>query len=266
MISCSSKIVYNNLDWLASWYIDDYVTLTDAQELQFEPALNQLLDWHRQFELKNYINQIKLVQIEINDVEKTVGIKEHIVAFQGFWLAILTKVEPHLIKLAYSLSNEQVSEFLVASEQRNIDKIETFLNSSKDEQFDDSLDKIENRLKSFVGKLTPYQKHLIKTMNNNLLPTFNEWIEFRRTWAKSITNAYTIRNDRLSFESLLSRTILQADYWRSAEYLRKRAHNQKVWINTLEKLIVSLNKKQLKKLNDELDDIIGDLEDLRKEI
>jgi ABC-type transporter MlaC component len=260
--SCSSKIVYNNLDWLAAWYIDDYVTLTDAQESEFSPAFNNFLDWHRTSELNNYVNQIRRVQNEINDVETPLDIEGHIKAFKGFWFAILTKAEPDLVKLAYSLNNDQVAEFLQAAEQRNIDKVAEFQDSSKEEHMDDRLDKIKSQLSSFIGKLTPKQKKLINTMNNELISTFDEWIEFRRAWGNSITAAYANRNNKPVFEKMLSRTILHADEWRSEAYLLKREHNQKVWVNTLEKLLTSLNKKQLKKLNRKLNGTIEDIEDL----
>lgn len=264
--SCSSKIVYNNFDWLAAWYIDDYVTLTDAQESVFLPALNNFLDWHRKYELNNYASQIRRVQIEINDVEIPLDIEGYTKAFKGFWFTILTKAEPDLVKLAYSLNNDQVAEFLQAAEQRNIDKIAEFQDTSKEEYKDDRLDKIKSQFTSFIGKLSPYQKQLINTMNNELLPTFNEWIEFRRAWGNSITAAYTNRNNKPIFEKMLSRSILQADEWRSDAYLLKREHNQKVWVNTLEKLLMSLNKKQLKKLSRKLNDTIEDLEDLIEDI
>ena len=64
--SCSTKLAYNNLDWLASWYVDDYVNLTDTQEDEFDTKLDAFLMWHRNIELQNYILQIKTIQADIN--------------------------------------------------------------------------------------------------------------------------------------------------------------------------------------------------------
>ena len=260
--ACSSKMIYNNLDWLAYWYIDDYVTLTDLQEAEFDPALVQFLDWHRKSELQSYITQIKLIQHDINNGLDKADIEAYIKTFKGFWQAILIGIEPGVVRLAYSLKEQQILEFLAVVEKKNLDSIEAFEDLSKQARLDKRFEKIERRLASFIGKLDASQKQLIKSTNEQQLSTFVEWIEFRRDWANSIRTAYTLRDDKPAFEKALSRSILQADSFRSAPFRQKIEHNQKLWKITLAQLIDSLNKKQLKKLNIKLDDIIEDLEAL----
>jgi hypothetical protein len=260
--ACSSKLIYNNLDWLSYWYIDDYVTLSDEQEAEFDPALVQFLDWHRKSELPRYVTHIKLLKQDINNGLEQADMAGYIKIFAGFWQAILIGIEPGVVKLATSLKKEQIAEFLAIAEKRNLDEIEAYEDLSIQARLDKRFDKIESRLAPFIGKLDATQKQLIKSTNNQQLPTFVEWIEFRRDWANSIRAAYILRGDKPAFEKALSRSILQADSFHSAQFKQKRAHNQTLWKVTLAQLIHSLNKKQLKKLNKKLDDSIEDLEAL----
>ncbi|HEY7866869.1 MAG TPA: DUF6279 family lipoprotein [Psychromonas sp.] len=260
--ACSSKMIYNNLDRLAYWYIDDYVTLTDLQEAEFDPELVQFLDWHRKSELQSYITQIKLIQQDINNGLDKADIEAYIKTFKGFWQAILIGIEPGVVRLAYSLKEQQILEFLAVVEKKNLESIEAFEQLSQQARLDKRFEKIERRLASFIGKLDGSQKQLIKSTNEQQLSTFVEWIEFRRDWANSIRTAYTLRDDKAAFEKALSRSILQADSFRSAPFRQKTEHNQTLWKVTLVQLINSLNKKQLKKLNRKSDDIIEDLEAL----
>ncbi|PKH01367.1 hypothetical protein CXF72_16985 [Psychromonas sp. MB-3u-54] len=260
--ACSSKLIYNNLDWLSYWYIDDYITLTNEQETEFDPALVQFLDWHRQSEIPRYITQMKLLKKELNNGLEQDDIDDYIKTFTGFWQAILIGIEPGVVKLATSLKEEQITEFLAATEKKNRDRIEDYEDLSNQARLDKRFDKIESRLASFIGKLNASQQQLIKSTNEQQLSTFVDWIEFRRDWANSIREAYTLRGDKPAFEKALSRSILQADSFRSAQFKQKIAYNQKLWKVTLTQLIDSLNKKQLRKLNDKLDDITEDLEAL----
>lgn len=55
---CSSQFAYNNLDWLAYWYIDDYIDFTAEQEVIVDQKLITWLDWHKQQELPRYLSDL----------------------------------------------------------------------------------------------------------------------------------------------------------------------------------------------------------------
>ena len=49
---CSgTTMVYNRLDTILAWYLDDYVELSVPQEQQLDNTLRPFLSWHRQQEL-----------------------------------------------------------------------------------------------------------------------------------------------------------------------------------------------------------------------
>jgi Family of unknown function (DUF6279) len=53
--ACSmAGLAYNNVVPLASWYIDDYVSLDDAQQERFRESMSRLHAWHRRSELPEY--------------------------------------------------------------------------------------------------------------------------------------------------------------------------------------------------------------------
>ena len=51
---CALKFMYNQLDWLIPWYVDDYISFDPAQEVLFDARLEQYLRWHRQEQLPQY--------------------------------------------------------------------------------------------------------------------------------------------------------------------------------------------------------------------
>ncbi|WP_298943071.1 DUF6279 family lipoprotein [uncultured Psychromonas sp.] len=268
--SCSTKLAYNNLDWLASWYVDDYVNLTDSQEDEFDTKLDAFLVWHRNIELQNYILQIKAIQADFNKGVTLSDIESYVTSVKTFLDVALTKAEPEVVALAYSLSDQQAGSFLVEFEQQNLDKIERFEQESKERRTEKRLEKFEEQLSSFIGRLNAQQKKLLNDGNNQLLSSFQERIQFRRQWADSIRGAYVIRARSLGdtdkkkkgFELALKQSILELNSLRSDKYSNILDHNQRVRVNTLYQIITSLNEKQLKHLNEKINEIIGDLEAL----
>jgi predicted RNA-binding protein YlxR (DUF448 family) len=268
--SCSTKLTYNNLDWIVSWYIDDYVKLTDTQENEFDKKLETLLLWHRKTELKNYITQIKTIQIDLNKGITPSNIENYFKSVTRFLEVALVKAEPDIVKLAYSLSDKQAGSFLVEFEQQNIDKIEKFEEESKEKRSEKRFEKFEEQVTSFVGKLNTQQKKLLDEGNNQLLSSFQERIKFRRQWADTIRGAYVIRARSLGdtdkkkkgFELALKQSILESNSLRSVKYSNILDHNQRVRVNTLYQIITSLDEQQLKHLNEKLNETIEDLEAL----
>lgn len=268
--SCSTKIAYNNLDWIASWYIDDYVTLTNDQENDFEARIESFLSWHRKTELQNYVIQIKYIQIDLKNGITQSNIDNYLESLKSFLQVVLVKTEPDFIKLAYSLTDQQVAEFLAQFEQQNRDKIDKYQGLSIVQRLDNRLKKVEERVASFTGKLNTEQKRLLNNTNKQLLPAFEQRMQFRRDWANAISAAYIIRSDALlgsedkkkAFALALRRPILQANTLRSEAYLTIQEHNQALWVNMLTELIISLDEQQLAHLNAKLDNIIKDLQAL----
>lgn len=260
--ACSSRLIYNNLDWLTYWYLDDYVSLTNVQEKNFDPALIQFLDWHRKSELETYVKQVKRIQYDINNGMNRTDIENHLNAFTGFWRAILIAIEPGLVKLATSLTDKQIADFLLVLEQRNLDEIKEQLDASAQARVDERFKKIQKRITSYTGKLTTEQTQLIRHANTQVISTFDEWITYRRAWARAIEDAYQLRSDKLVFEQTISQLIVQADNLRTEKFIGDIEYNQQLWVATLTQLIRSLNEKQLKKLNAKLQDIIEDIEAL----
>lgn len=270
VVSCTTKMAYNNLDWIASWYIDDYVTLTNDQEDDLDTTIERFLLWHRKTELQNYFIQIKYIKIDLKNGIKRSNIENYIESLKDFLEVILVKAEPDIIKLAYSLTDKQVAEFLAEFERKNIEKIEKHQKLTQSQRLENRFEKIEERVSSFTGKLNSEQKKLLNNTNKELLPAFEQRIQFRRDWANVVSSAYVIRGQvrlesedkKRSFASVLRQPILQTNSLRSKAYLAILEHNQDVWINMLPKLIVSLDTKQLKHLNAKLDETIEEIQAL----
>ena len=267
-------MAYNNLDWIVAWYVDDYVTLTNNQEKELDETIKSFISWHRQSELQDYILQIKYIKIDIKNGIKSSNIRDYRNVLKQFLDSALIQFEPDITRFAYALTDQQVEEFLTEVEQRNLERIKKIKKQGEKKRLKNNLEKTESRIESFIGDLNLVQKQLLKETNQTLLSTFEYSIELRRTWADSIRHAYKIRNEivpfegqdsgscKLAFREALRPSILEISTLRSEAHLAALAHNQLIWEKAMEQLMISLSEKQLKALNNKLNETIEDLEAL----
>lgn len=260
--ACSSRLIYNNLDWLTYWYLDDYIELTDEQEERFDPMLNRFLTWHRESQLQQYSQLLQRIKKDVNDGIKEQNIADYMVTVKLAWKDILIRLEPDLVDLSFTLSDQQLNQFLQESENYNLDKIAEQQSLNHQQRLDKRLKMITKRIESYTGKLSEPQKALLKHSNNNVISTFDDWIIYRRAWAESIRSAFDLRSNKAKFETQISSSILHTDRLRSEIFWKKIEYNQQLWIETMVQLVNSLSTKQRNALNDKLDSLIDDLQTL----
>ncbi|MDP2324334.1 MAG: hypothetical protein Q8N51_09930, partial [Gammaproteobacteria bacterium] len=52
---CVVRVVYNQLDWLTLWYVDDYFDLDGTQKAEAGKLIASTLAWHRSSQLPHYV-------------------------------------------------------------------------------------------------------------------------------------------------------------------------------------------------------------------
>ncbi len=77
MTGCSTKFTYNNLTWLAYWYLDDYVELTSEQKKVIDQKLYDWQLWHRYQELPKYQAHLKQLQQDVAEQKLTMARLEY---------------------------------------------------------------------------------------------------------------------------------------------------------------------------------------------
>jgi hypothetical protein len=88
---CSSKLAYNNADWLANWYIDDYLDLTLDQNQLLSLELESVLAWHRETQLPEYKKTLLNISSDLNNLPMSEATwLQHFNAIQdfGMWPAL----------------------------------------------------------------------------------------------------------------------------------------------------------------------------------
>lgn len=266
LVGCSSTYVYNNLDWLLYWYLDDYVELNKTQKVDFDIKLESWLSWHRQQELIQYKNQLTDLKARFNAGPLSAQEwKNEFDKGRAHWERLRNRVGPELVEFAPVLTDEQVAFLFEELEDQNVEREEKRAEKSDEERRKERIEDAQDQMKSYIGKLTKAQKDLIAVYEDRFKSNFVNWIAYRRAIQAQAKELMQTRNTDPEFTSKLTTLMENPQSFQSQEYSDISAHNRNVSAEMIAELNLTFTAKQKKRINKKVDDLLEDLEDLIKD-
>lgn len=181
--SCSAtQFIYNRVDILVRWYLDDYVSLDREQQARFDSRLEGLLDWHRREELPAYVvllDDALTILDEGVPLEDTRAMADRIedaaIRFQDPFLELLLSV-------GEDLRSDQRQEFVDALLSKQEEFEEDRLARSDAEYREDLEGRFDKQLSRYLGPLTAEQADRIAVGVSEMTRLDRFWLEDRRVW------------------------------------------------------------------------------------
>ncbi|ALS98569.1 DUF6279 family lipoprotein [Lacimicrobium alkaliphilum] len=257
--SCSTGFVYNNLDWLVHWYIDDYVDLNAEQEAVFDDYMRQWLNWHRSEELVAYRQHLQELKsrIEHTPLDRAQWLSEF-ERGRTHWNRLLQEVAGDLSTLALKLDDKQIESIFDELEKRNRER------EQRQKSRDDSrrTDKLQEDIVQWIGPLSKPQKELLRRYSGKLKPNFKDWMQYRRKWQSEARQILLQREDTERWRRAMDAVVLDPRQFEHQTYREQSAYNRNVYASLLADLHAGLSERQKAHLQEEIEDLIRDLSDL----
>ena len=262
---CSAnRFLYNRLDTLVNWWIDDYVALSVEQQEAFDAGLFSVLQWHRYDELPRYktIIEESLIALEggvtLADAEFIADdIDQAVVRLQEQMLELLLDVGD-------SLSDDQITEFLSTIDEDQTTYREKRLSRSDDEYFEDSADSLEDLAKRLLGRLTRDQKLLIASTSRELTRLDGLWHADREKWGASLRAILEQRSE--DWRGDIVGLVEDREAERIPDYVAAIDRNGEIILALLVDVINSRSERQDRRLRDFLTDLAEDIDALSARI
>ena len=262
---CSAnRFLYNRLDTVVNWWIDDYVALSVEQQVAFDAGLSSVLQWHRYDELPRYktIIEESLVALEggvtLAEAELIADdIDQAVVRLQEQMLELLLDVGD-------SLTDEQVTEFLSTIDEDQATYREKRLSRSDDKYFEDSADSLEDLVKRLLGRLSRDQKQLIKSTSRELTRLDGLWHADREKWGASLRAILEQRSE--GWRGDIVGLVEDREAERLPDYVAAIDRNGDIILALLVDVINSRSERQDRRLRDFLTDLAEDIDALSARI
>ena len=255
---CSFTFVYNNLDWWANWYLDDYISLTKDQQQTFDDKFNQLHNWHRQTQLARYAEQLTLLKQQVNSGITPEQINEQLAGMRDHFYRLREHAKPDIIELVALLNQEQRQDLLDGIAENNRENEQEYELLSREDWVKQECISQQKQFRKWVGKLTKGQKAKLCEMSDNFQSTFKHWITYRKAWHQGFNDVLAPELDKTTYQALFAELISKPEQLRSEEYVTLQAQNNQAFADIFHYMMHNLTEKQKRRFNNRIDDYIED--------
>jgi hypothetical protein len=260
MLSCllaagciSTRFIYNQLDWLIVWYLNDFFSLDAAQEDELRGIVSRNLDWVRTEQLPEYARLLRVIEAEIDDRSLSVDdIDQQFKEMIGLWDAFLRKVTPDAAIFLSALSDAQVADFLTNVEDNNQELWEDYAGESPEKRLERRQKTAIKGFQRFTGRLDARQRELVSGHVARMSDNSVEWLQGRRAWQISFQSLVQERPPPDELQERLLALMLDPNAVDRPEYRRKVEVNQRIVFQMTVDLMQTLNERQRERLSSEL--------------
>ncbi|MBF7072718.1 hypothetical protein ISG33_04805 [Glaciecola sp. MH2013] len=263
---CSAKFAYNNIDWLAYWYIDDYIELTDEQEEAVDKKLLSWIAWHRNNELPQYYQHLAELSKDIQSKSMSVERMEyHQEKAADHWYRLRERIVPDLVELSPMLTRQQVVAMFEEIDEQNQEEKEERRERearSDDKKKRDSIKRNKKNLTRWLGRLTSEQENLIENMYGEYHRNGELWQQYRESYQGELKALLLQEKRDDAFKTRLSELLLNPEAFRSDELNQKNKENSDTYKNFLLSVDALATEKQREHLIDEIAEFSDDIKEL----
>jgi uncharacterized protein YeaO (DUF488 family) len=266
MSGCSTKFAYNNLDWLAYWYIDDYIELTSEQEEAVDIKLQQWLSWHKSEELPKYLAHLSELSEDIRSQSISMARMDyHQDKAAEHWLRLKTRIVPDLVTLAPLLNEQQIEDMFAEIDKQNEEEAEERAErqeKSEAKRKKDGIKRNKKNLKKWLGALTPEQDRLIENMYGQYHRNGALWQAYRERYQAELKGLFKEQDRGVNFQQRLQELLMYPEVFRGEELNRRNLENGNKYKEFLLAVDTLATEKQRKHLIAEIADFSDDVKDL----
>ncbi|MBW7472704.1 DUF6279 family lipoprotein [Marinobacter sp. F4218] len=260
---CSStRTAYRYADWGIVWWVEDYVTLTDAQAAQLNAGIDQLRQWHCSRELPRYGRWLESLETDVRqrDLDPDT-IAYHQEQLFGFFPPLLDKATPIATDLLASLTDAQVRELAENMEDSQREREEEYLSDSMNETASARAERTEERVERWLGDLNGTQKRIVAEWSEQRGRQTEIWLEGRRKWQLALLEALERRNAP-GFAADVERLIKDSEEIRGEEYQAMMVDSRAAMKTLMHDLIEAGNSTHLAHLQNRAAELNSDFEAL----
>ena len=251
LTGCSAtQFIYNRVDILVRWYLDDYVSLDRDQRAQFDERLDTFLEWHRREELPEYV---VLLDDAITILDSGVPLDATRDMADRIELAAIRFQDPFLellLSTGEDLRPDQRAEFvdnmMAKQEEFEADR----LARSDDEYREDLEKRFDKQLSRYMGPLTTAQTERIEAGVSDMTRLDRFWLEDRRVWIEALSTI--LLEAESNWPDQVRELIAGREEALLPAYREGIDHNGEVILHLSRDVLISRTEKQDRKLRGKL--------------
>ncbi|MFM5048091.1 DUF6279 family lipoprotein [Aeromonas veronii] len=186
LTGCSTRVIYYWLDTAIIWQLDDYFALSYSQKDLLSREVKGLMAWHRQHELPHYARDLDALAKAVASPMTPEQISTNLDAVQQSLTRTLENTIPRAVRLARTLTDEQVARFMTDRVKRQQERQKDFATEPKEQMLAEFRDKMNKRLEFWIGEVKPAQAPLVAQWAEWQYELMPPWLEFQESWTQEL--------------------------------------------------------------------------------
>lgn len=259
---CSVKFIYNQLDWVIPWYLDDYVSFNSAQELLLDQHLEYLLSWHRKQKLPEYANFLEQLAADSRDGLDGDEIDQAHDRVQLFANQLIQATAPALSDLLKRLSDKQLNDLFDNFENLNREFQQKYIDVTEQKQRFRRAKEMRKWIQRWTGLLDDTQVELIHQWSTEYHLMGREFLHSRQQWQRQLKKLLQQPQKNSSWQLEIENLLSNNRARHAATFEQKVTSNHRLIKQLLLDLDQSLSDKQRLKLNQQLESYAQDFRQL----
>jgi hypothetical protein len=261
---CVIRVVYDQLDWLALWYVEDYFDLDDAQETQAKALIARTLAWHRATQLPQYSTLSRKLIAVIGAPTDPQFLADRYAEVVALWDALLQRASPEFAALLQTLSDEQVEELFANLAEENDELAEDYSGGTAEERREKQDKAISRAFRRFTGRLNDTQEALVDRSGAGLHDLSADWLRRRAAWQQQLRILLVGRKSDPRFAERLTNLVMNPNQFDTPGYRQLVVENQKRSFALVAEVLGSLSEGQSEHLRKTLTTYAGDFDALAR--
>lgn len=255
---CSAtQFIYNRVDILIRWYLDDYVTLDRDQQARFNTRLDALLEWHRLEELPQYVVLLDDALTILDDGVPLESTRAMAARIESAAIRLQDPFLELLLNTGEDLSPVQRTGFievlLAKQEELEADRL-----ARDDAEYRDDLGRrFDKQLSRYLGPLTDEQASRLEQGVAAMTRLDHFWLQDRRVWIAALSEI--LLGDEPDWADQVRALIAGRDEALLPDYREGIDHNGEVILQLSRDVLLLRSDEQDKKLRARLTALRDDL-------
>jgi len=186
---CSSlRLAYNNGDTVLYWWLNAYVDLDRDQKGWVREDIDQLFDWHRKTQLRDYVEILRKGQRQLQGNVTQADLLADYDEIKNRTQTLLLKAAPELADLARSLKPEQIAQMEKKFKSNNDDYRKKYLSGDQEKRQQLRYKKSMEQFELWFGSFSSEQEAAIRKASD-ARPLDNEiWLDERQRRQRNVLN------------------------------------------------------------------------------
>lgn len=256
-------LAYRNLDVIIPWTLDDYLDMNSEQKSWLNQRLQQHLSWHCSTQLPGYLDWLDRLQSmvrdnQINDAAlqaRTREAKQAIAEIAG-------QITPSAVELLQGLDERQVAQMNSSLAKDLQEHREQYLQPPLARQIEQRSQRMEKRLRAWLGTLNPQQRLRVERWSVSLGEQNRQWLANRAHW-QALFSAAVQQRRASDFPQRIEQLLVDRESLWTADYRQAYEHTEQAARSLVVDLMASSSPEQRQRLLKKIDGVRQDFTNLK---